>query len=360
MSVYKLLRCRKCSYKRRESKPDGKSGTCPKCKQPTYFSKSFYYDYYLNGKPHVKAAGAAKRSAIDAERTMKAEIASGTANTPTSWDSAVYELERTYRKLSAKTVEMYQNSLNKLGQAFDRMKLTEITDRHLQIYKDHRLSQGISGSTFNRERSTLKRLFSLSGIPWRFRKTSFESEPENTRDRILTEEERDRLMLACKKVPYLYTAILIALDTGLRKKSFLSLMWKDVDFKENILTKEGKGCKVHRIPITGRVREQLLRHRASGQLRSLYVFPSPLNPQTHLKDIRKSFQSACKSANLNNVNLHDLRRSFATSMLRATKDLSLVQDLLGHSSIETTRRVYAHVLDDHKRDGVRIYEEATR
>ena len=358
MGVYKLERCKSCGYKRRESKPIKTIGVCVKCQQPTYYSKNFYFSYYLNSKKYEKMAGANRKAAQEAERKMKVDVAEGVANIPTSWPAAVEQLERTYRNLSPKTVNMYENSLNKLGQSFDKMKLTDITDRHLQMYKDHRLKQ-VSGASFNRDRSTLKRLFALSGIPWRFRKTSFEGEPENVRDRILSEEERDRLMSACKRVPYLFTAILVGLDTGFRKQSILTLHWRDIDWKKNQVKKIGKGGKLSCVPLTDRLRKHLLSYRGQQSILSLYVFPSPTNPSKPITDIRKSFQSACRSAGLSNVNLQDLRRTFGSFVTMATKDITLASELLGHADISTTRKHYGHLLDDHKRDGVRIFEEAT-
>ena len=85
-----------------------------------------YFSYYFNGKKHEKAVSFSKKITQEAERKMKVNISEGTASVPTLWANAIEQLERTYGNLSSKTVSMYENSLNKLGQSFDGMKLTDM------------------------------------------------------------------------------------------------------------------------------------------------------------------------------------------------------------------------------------------
>ena len=356
MSIYKLHRCRSCHYKRRGV--ESIKLPCPHCNESLYASKNFYFNYWVDGKKKEKSAGPLKSEAIRAERKMKVEISEGKYIDPVSWPSAVKTLGKTYRNLSPKTVEMYQNSLSHLFEFFERLKLTDIRDHHLEEYKDSRLEAGISGASFNRERSTLRRMFSLSGVAWNFRKTVFTAELETARDRFLDEDERARLMEACKKHDLLFCAILVALDTGLRKTPILTLQWRDISFKENLITKEGKGGKVHRIPLTQRLRDHLIKYRAKQKVLSMWVFPGSDIGQP-IKDIRKSFAAACREAGVPDIRFHDLRRSFASSLVMATKDLALVQELLGHSSVETTKKHYAHLIDGHKRGGIELYEKYT-
>jgi integrase len=356
MSVYRLQRCRSCHYKRRHNKS---SSSCPKCHGALHISKNFYFDYYLNGQKHTKSAGPDKKEAQEALWKKKISISEGRACIPTSWKSGVEELEGTFPNLSSKTVEMYRNCVANLSMSFSSMKLPDITGQHLKIYKEERLSMGASASSFNRERSTLKRIFSLCGVAWRFKKSIFTSEPEEPRTRFLDEMERDRLMSACKKRDLLFSVILVALDTGMRKTPILNLQWRDISFKENLITKEGKGGKVHRVPMTGRLREHLIKYRSKQKVLSMWVFPGS-DIGKPITDIRKSFSTACKEAGVPDIRFHDLRRSFASHFLMTTKDLSLTQDMLGHADISTTRRVYGHLLDEHKRSGMQIFEEATR
>mgnify|MGYP001180347835 CR=1 FL=1 len=57
-----------------------------------------------------------------------------------------------------------------------------------------------------------------------------------------------------------------------------------------------------------------------------------------------------------NLWLHDLRRTFGTRLAQAGVDLYKVSKLLGHKDIKTTQQRYAHHCPDSLREGVEILE----
>jgi integrase/recombinase XerD len=63
-------------------------------------------------------------------------------------------------------------------------------------------------------------------------------------------------------------------------------------------------------------------------------------------------EAAGKRAGVVRVHPHLLRHTFATDLLRETKNLSLVQKALGHSDIGTTQ-IYVHIVDEELEDAMK-------
>ncbi|MGI8703444.1 MAG: tyrosine-type recombinase/integrase [Candidatus Limnocylindrales bacterium] len=68
-------------------------------------------------------------------------------------------------------------------------------------------------------------------------------------------------------------------------------------------------------------------------------------------DVAKHLQKLVTQAGLPALRFHDLRHAAATLMLDAGVPIAVVSKLLGHSSPTTTLTIYAHILDDAKREG---------
>lgn len=74
------------------------------------------------------------------------------------------------------------------------------------------------------------------------------------------------------------------------------------------------------------------------------------NPKTkdRIKDIKRSFLTACKRAGIKRIRFHDLRHTAAYSMVEAGVDLITISKILGHSSITMTTR-YADLTPENTR-----------
>ena len=160
------------------------------------------------------------------------------------------------------------------------------------------------------------------------------------------------------------TAINFAKSTGLRQGEQRALKWKHIDFDRGFV-KVIEAIKV--CETTGDTktkagsREVPLQDSTIAQLRELrlaskysgdedYVFNIEGALLTHSR-CYKALQRACKKAGVPSIRWHDLRHYFASKLLENLQDeLWTVSRLLGHNSIDTTTRIYAHWLQSDERD----------
>lgn len=162
----------------------------------------------------------------------------------------------------------------------------------------------------------------------------------NHRIRYLSDAERKRLLDACQRSGWdrLYLLVLMAMMTGARKGELKSLRWEDIDFgrrRARIAHTKNGDSRVLSFPLP--VVEELERFkRATG-----FVFESVEREGT-VVDEKKYWRSALEAAGVQNFRFHDLRHTAASYLAMAGTDLLAIAAVLGHRSLQTTKR-YAHL-----------------
>lgn len=151
-----------------------------------------------------------------------------------------------------------------------------------------------------------------------------------------------------------YALMELMYSTGLRCAEVSALDLQDVDLAEGIVfVRDGKGAKQRLVPIGGSaidaIRRYLLFARPllvrSARVQALFVIGRCGGKGTRLGDggIVAVVQRAAQRARIERrVTPHTFRHSFATHLLRAGANLRHVQELLGHSRIDTTE-CYTHL-----------------
>ncbi len=155
----------------------------------------------------------------------------------------------------------------------------------------------------------------------------------------------------------------VVLGTGLRRGELLGLQQDDVDLvakrmlvRRNIVhgkVESPKSGKWREIPLSDSVLAAL---KANRHLRGKYVFCDGQGKVMPLKEMYSRLHFYCRKAGLRKIGWHVLRHSFASHLVMKGAPLKVVQELLGHSTIEMTMR-YAHMSPDVKRDYVNLLED---
>jgi integrase len=168
------------------------------------------------------------------------------------------------------------------------------------------------------------------------------------RVRFLSDDERARLLAACKPHADLYLAVVLSLTTGARQMEIMCLRWSQVDFARRLITlRETKNGEVRAIPLVGEA-FALLKDRA--KIRSLNddrIFPPTSRAKkSECLDLRAPWEAALRDAAITNFRWHDLRHTAASYLAMSGVSLVEIAKVLGHRTLQMVAR-YSHLSDSH-------------
>jgi integrase len=180
------------------------------------------------------------------------------------------------------------------------------------------------------------------------------TKPKESRGRVrfLSDDERARLLKACKESSnaYLYPAVVLALSTGMRSGEIMGLTWDVVDLNRGrAILHETKNGERRAVAITGHALDVL---KDMGKVRRIdtgLLFPSkeitPQKPQKPI-DLRAPWLAALKKADIQDFKFHDLRHSAASYLAMNGASLAEIAEVLGHKTLQMVKR-YAHLSEGH-------------
>ncbi len=167
--------------------------------------------------------------------------------------------------------------------------------------------------------------------------------PEQARERFIQPDEMEKFMnsLADEENKTVRDFILMALFTGARKSNVLSMRWADVNLGRAVWkVEETKNGRPQLIPLVPEALELLKQRKKKS--RSVWVFPSRFGYGKHMTQPNRAFSRVCQRAGLEDLRIHDLRRSLGSWLAMGGKSLLLIGKVLNHKSSVSTA-IYARV-----------------
>lgn len=217
------------------------------------------------------------------------------------------------------------------GKTLDAITPQDCRDAQTRFRKE------TSASSVNRIMSTLSKMFTLAcqeGLldrnPMQYVKTLKEPPP---RKRLLTDAEKKDLWTELEKDSLLKRLVGLAVNLPLRRGQLLAITPGAIDLPNGLLfASSSKGRDARVIPLNTNAKNILRQMIADEQL------PFPL------KDFRKRWHRALIAAGINepggkrgeNFTFHDLRKEFATNLIRNNVNPNIVQKLFAHSDMSIT------------------------
>lgn len=242
-----------------------------------------------------------------------------------------------------------------------------IDEKNIRTFMSFQLNDGISKKTLRRRISALKLYYEfmlkkgyiksnpfilLSSLkldktfPTVLRKNQIEDLFKSNRNR------KDEMMIRDQAI------IEVLYYTGVRASEFCNITLQDINFNQRIVRIIGKGNKERYVPFTESCKATMMEYLKKERP---ILFAKSDTPDNHfilnsngkkltrrgldfiLKDIEM------KTGSLFSLHAHTLRHSFATHLLENGASLFVIQELLGHTSLNATQ-VYTHVTEEYMKD----------
>ncbi|ADV66144.1 tyrosine-type recombinase/integrase [Deinococcus maricopensis] len=266
------------------------------------------------------------------------------------------------KRRSKNTLNFYDVSRRTLHRFLEQEGITpdtdELTVTHLRAFLVWLGDQGLGPGGIHAQARALKAVFN-----WGFREELLTRNPAvrlelpslpKERQPTVTVEVMRSLLKACKGTerPLRDSAIvLMLLDTGLRVHELIGLKLEDLQFERGLIRVVGKGNKERFVPVGSKAMSAtsayLRRERKQRHPGVPHVFLSRSGEVMTRSGISIRLAKLARSTGIEREACapHAFRRGFAVEFLRNGGDVFTLQQIMGHSSLDMTRR-YVTFLDD--------------
>lgn len=227
----------------------------------------------------------------------------------------------------------------------------EITKDTVIAYKNKLLSENYAVRSINSMLASLNSLFSFLG--WedcRVKSIKLQRQIYCPEEKELTKAEYMRLVKTAKQKGNERMNLILQTicGTGIRVSELQFITVEAVKRSKAVVSLKGKTRTVF---IVKELQKKLLRYAAEQGIKSGTVFITRTGKPISRTNIWREMKGLCEQAgvNPNKVFPHNLRHLFARTFYGIEKDIVKLADLLGHSSINTTRIYIISTGNEHRR-----------
>lgn len=327
---------------------------CPSCgcKLQKAPGKSYWIEYYINGRRKRERIGPNKSAA---EQRLREVLKARTEERYIDKDPAARltlgELCKWYLELpEVKAKDSYSRDKDFIAHLKrllgEGTRIKDITPGKMEGYQKTRLAEpsrahpgkNITPCEVNKEVTALKVIFNRSVRHGKLKLNPIANVkrlPENNiRQRVLTVDEFTALLDACDL--HLKPIVQMAYHMGMRKDEIVRLTWSEVDLRKGFIRLPAERTKTDSpriVPLHPEVKATL--EKLPRGLHTDRVFLRHGQP---FEEIKHSFQAACKKAKIENFTFHDLRHCALNNLRKAGNDFFQIMALSGHKTISVFKR----------------------
>lgn len=329
--------------------------------------KTFYVRRRIDGRPERVKLGTFPQMTVEQARKEAAKVNGSIAkgDNPAAVKRAIKEeptfgevfdhfikhkRNRAGQPLSARTVEEYRKAINTHAASLLKEKMSSLTAERLKtIHK-----KVASPAQANKVKAIVSAVFNhanqegISDLP--NPAIALKCKLIQSRERFLEPAELPQFFAAVADSP-LADFFLLAILTGARRSNVQAMRWQDIDAAGAVwrIPKTKNGMP-QTVPLPPEAVAILERRKAEATHGEPFVFPGS-GRTGHLVEPKKAWGALLKKAGIENLRVHDLRRTLGSWQARQGASLAIIGKSLGHKSHQSTA-VYARLDLDPVRQSV--------
>jgi len=241
-----------------------------------------------------------------------------------------------YEEREQSTIEKYIRDIQIFA---NWLQERDVSKESLTAYKEHLIKKKYSPKTINGILSAINKFLVFNG--WHDIKIKYlriQRQLFRSVGRELTRAEYQKLLDTAQTLGKERLSLLMQTicATGIRVSEVKYITVEAVQAGKSEISLKGK---IRTILLTGKLCKKLLRYAKAKKITSGEIFLTRSGRGLGRKQIWAEMKALCKQAGVEpgKVFPHNLRHLFARTFYKVCKDVSKLADVLGHSSIETTR-----------------------
>ncbi len=252
-------------------------------------------------------------------------------------------------ELSEKTIEKYMHDVRKFYGWIDGQ---EITKELVAEWKEHLCNSGYTAVTVNSSLAALHGFLKFAG--WnecRVKYLKIQRRAFRDVSRELTKQEFRKLVNGALKHGNFRLALLMETicATGIRVSE---TRYITVEAARNGRAEIHLKGKIRTILLPGKLARKLLKYAKKQKITSGEIFVTASGKSLSRRQIWSEMKHLCKKTGVDHRKVfpHNLRHLFARTLYQACRDIVRLADVLGHSSIDTTRIYLITTGDEYERE----------
>lgn len=259
---------------------------------------------------------------------------------------AAFRIHLIREEKSTASVEKY---LRDVRAFFAFVGTDALSKERIMAYKTHLIKERYAVRSVNSMLVSVNSLLSFLGCPeCRVKAIRQQRETYCAEEKELTKSEYLRLLEAAKKKPQLRLVMETICGTGIRVSELRYFTVEAVTCGEVSVNCK---AKTRRILLPGKLRSMLLDYAKKNGICTGAIFVTRSGKPLNRSNIWTQMKRLCQVAGVkaSKVFPHNLRKLFARTFYGIEKDIAKLADILGHSSIDTTRIYIMSTGTEHRR-----------